>query len=285
MAPSIQAASAAQPVKSAKECNEELAVNRTAISASGESVRNFVSDCWWHSMPGHPTPIKNAARVPSTSEVAPRQVAGPANSNEAAKLTPARQPTATSLKSEHSRRFAQALKSDLVFRGKPNRGRDRTGARHDASTEVRPQLTRANPLKDVEPNRAATGSSLGEARVGRRSWIALVDRFGGSYTERPAVLLTRKTIVRSGGLDCWTQPVFFTGRIRRERGRHWASSIVCDEKRVGSDLDAGHLTAYADIGELTPSKPRRHRHPAPSVTSRKPIGLEEQIARLLSATL
>lgn len=46
-----------RPVKTAKECNDELRVNTAKLEKAGVSATEFFHNCWWNSKPGQPTPI------------------------------------------------------------------------------------------------------------------------------------------------------------------------------------------------------------------------------------
>ncbi len=111
----VEQATPGHPVKTVKQCNEELRKNEAALEAAGESASAFFHRCWWHSEEGKPTPIAHGETVapPVGENGAAKQKARSDAGREEHRQTARRR---ASRHMPSTRREARALRRERSFR-------------------------------------------------------------------------------------------------------------------------------------------------------------------------
>lgn len=249
--------------KSAKQCNDEARINAVALSEAGESLHDFVKECWWSTSYGELTPIRRQVAKASPNDpaeytkpagtAAAIQRSSPttslANAEPAATARPVEQHTA-SLPVRHTRyaagtgrRFAQTSSWSAPSKGQKRQigtitARSTAGRRTRYVMEAGRDVLNRKRL--VAASHTAGGKRLFASRPSRAHYDYALNKEavappvainGRRVWTRdltgyaPAVLIGNMTHVRHNvGLTCWGQPVLFWNA---RAGARWSSSAVC----------------------------------------------------------
>ena len=211
---------AAEPVKTAKQCNSEMLANLTAIEAAGETLPKFFHDCWWNSTPGKPTVIAKGGLGTTRERESDRETA----SRHPVVPGPLHVAVRSPLHKHRVVRVSATWTSPSAAR--PPRARA-------AELAHRPYAGRQTDRAFAGPGRSSAHAKIAWSAdppgfsEARRIWVRQTEGMGGPAVLWPAVLVepVRPGAMELGGLKCWMQPVLFE---RRRRERAWRWSLACD---------------------------------------------------------
>ena len=250
---SFASAAAARDYKSAKECNDEIRQRHAELARAGESLRDFVEDCWWHSKPGTATLLRRAspkeAPREATEAPTPQKTQIPVASLRMAKrriyeltkrdsqlavlhaavLTRKIHARSAYLERLRHRRFAQVeMKTRFAY------------APHNT---VRSHIALVSSTRLPSPYQRPDAPVAGVINA-RRAWVrqAWIDNTGRWRTKlNPAILLGASVRVERGdSLRCWSQPILLWNR---RQGTREMDSSVCAPDTMAANTT---LVAYRD---------------------------------------
>ena len=245
----LHSAAKANDFKSAKECNDELRFRRGDLKKVGESLREFVDDCWWHSKPGTATILRGrpgqASAPRETSLSIPQRVAAarsdrPNAFDRSAFLAKRRrmlalQQASALVRARHARQayLVRTRAGWMVRRMREERSAgkrliERRFAEKRAhnirlasykQSRVAPRIWRKDlPLRQTRPD-----APIAAIFNGRRAWVRSVS-LSGKILAPAVVLVAGAPSARDQTLRCWNQPVMFWNQ---SDGARWSESAVC----------------------------------------------------------
>lgn len=229
-------------LKTARECNKEFRSRRSELVSAGITKREFISECWWRSSPGKPTPITNQRADPGRRDAATKASLSKIEVKVTAAQTKAKRAWPTAQGQAAVRQGAQTkpqVKNNIFHTSSARTSAKRTKSKQAAARGTLFQRATISSQKRSRRTAHSTEKTFAPSENffnARRAWVRQTEI--PSRQPSPAVILSsRWAIRRDASLGCWDQDVLFWNRrdgARLLKSKVCRSNIATDQAASAS---------------------------------------------------